>query len=101
MPLAYPPGEEARTAFATLHRYTEEAGRDPATIGIDTRVSAGAGTEAEWREEVRQRKSLGVTHLTLANFYESGHLHRIPGGALGDHIAAMRRYWTPSPICFS
>jgi DNA invertase Pin-like site-specific DNA recombinase len=53
MPLAYPPGEEARTAFATLHRYAEEAGRDPATLGIDTRVSAGAGAEAEWREQVR------------------------------------------------
>src|SRR4051794_38713072 len=25
--------------------------------------------------------------------YESGHLHRIAGRSLGDHIAAMRRYW--------
>jgi alkanesulfonate monooxygenase SsuD/methylene tetrahydromethanopterin reductase-like flavin-dependent oxidoreductase (luciferase family) len=80
MPLAYPPGEEARTAFATLHRYAEEAGRDPATIGIDTRISAGA--EAEWREEVRFWKSIGVTHLTLANYYESGHLHPIAGRSL-------------------
>src|SRR5215831_5781123 len=66
MPLAYPPGEEARTAIATLRRYVEEAGRDPATIGIDTRVSAGAGTEADWRDHVRFWKSVGVTHLTLA-----------------------------------
>src|SRR5215468_4655899 len=93
MPLAYPPGEEARTAFATLHRYAEEAGRDPATIGIDTRVSAGVGAEAQWRDEVQLWKSLGVTHLTLANYYQSGHLHRIAGRSLGDHIAAMRRYW--------
>jgi alkanesulfonate monooxygenase SsuD/methylene tetrahydromethanopterin reductase-like flavin-dependent oxidoreductase (luciferase family) len=93
MPLAYPPGEEAHTAFATLHRYAEEAGGDPATIGIDTRVLAGAGTEAEWREQVRFWKSIGVMHLTLANYYESGHLHRIAGRSLGDHMAAMRRYW--------
>jgi alkanesulfonate monooxygenase SsuD/methylene tetrahydromethanopterin reductase-like flavin-dependent oxidoreductase (luciferase family) len=93
MPLAYPPGDEAKAAFATLHRYAEEAGRDPATIGIDTRVSAGAGTESEWREQVRFWRSIGVTHLTLANYYESGHLHRIAGRSLGDHIAAMRRYW--------
>src|ERR1700740_1544293 len=46
MALAYPPGEEARAAFATLHRYAEEAGRDPATIGIDTRASAGPGRAA-------------------------------------------------------
>ena len=93
MPLASPPGEEAHTAFATLHRYAEEAGGDPATIGIDTRVLAGAGTEAEWREQVRFWKSIGVMHLTLANYYESGHLHRIAGQSLGDHMAAMRRYW--------
>ena len=47
---------------------------------------------AEWREEVRLWKSLGVTHLTLANYYESRHLHRIAGRALGDHIAAMRPF---------
>jgi len=94
MPLAYPPGEEARTAIVTLRRYVEEAGRDPATIGIDTRVSAGAGTEADWRDHVRFWKSVGVTHLTLANYYESGHLHRIEGCSLDDHIAAMKRYWS-------
>src|SRR5271170_904097 len=93
MPLAYPPGEEAKAAFATLRHYAEDAGRDPATIGIDTRVSAGAATEAEWRDQVRFWKSIGVTHLTLANYYESGHLHRIAGRSLGDHIAAMKRYW--------
>jgi alkanesulfonate monooxygenase SsuD/methylene tetrahydromethanopterin reductase-like flavin-dependent oxidoreductase (luciferase family) len=93
MPLAYPPGEQARTAIATLRRYVEAAGRDPATIGIDTRVSAGAGAEADWREEVRLWKSLGATHLTLANYYEGGHLHRIEGRSLGDHLAAMQRYW--------
>ncbi len=93
MPLAYPPGAEARTAFATLRRYAEAAGRDPATIGIDTRVSAGAGNEGECREEVGFWKSIGVTHLTLANYYEGGHLHRIAGHSLADHIAAMKRYW--------
>lgn len=89
MPLAYPPGEEARKAIATLQRYTEEAGRDPAIIGVDTQVSAGARGETE----VRLWKSLVVTHLTLANYYESGQLHRIAGRSLSDHIAAMRRYW--------
>jgi probable F420-dependent oxidoreductase len=93
MPLAYPPGDEAKAAFATLHRYAEEAGRDPTTIGIDTRVSAGAGTESEWREQVRFWKSIGVTHLTLANYYQGGHLHRIVGRSMSDHLAAMKRYW--------
>ena len=93
MPLAYPPGDEAKAAIAMLQRYTEEAGRDPASMGIDTRVSAGAGAEAEWRDQVRFWTSIGVTHLTLANYYASGHLRRIAGHSLGDHIASMRRYW--------
>ena len=83
----------ANARLPNCARYVEEAARDPATIGIDTRVSAGAGTEAEWREEVRFWKSIGATHLTFANYYEGGHLHRIAGRSLGDHIAAMRRYW--------
>jgi probable F420-dependent oxidoreductase len=93
MPLAYPPGDAAGAAIATLRRYAEEAGRDPAMIGIDTRVSCGAGDAAQWREEVRFWQSVGATHLTLANYYEGGHLHRIAGRSLGDHIAAMRQYW--------
>jgi probable F420-dependent oxidoreductase len=91
MPLAYAPGEAARAALDDLRRMAEEAGRDPATIGIDTRVSA-AGDEAQWREDVRFWKSCGVTHLTLANYYQSGHLRRIAGRSLADHIAAMSRY---------
>jgi len=92
MPLAYPPSEEAKAAIAKLRGYAEATGRDPATIGIDTRVSA-AGDEAKWREDVGFWKSCGVTHLTLANYYESGHLRRISGRSLSDHIAAMTRYW--------
>ena len=79
--------------MATLQRYAEEAGRDPAAMGIDTRVSAGASGEAEWREQLRFWKSIGVSHPTLANYYQSGHLHRIAGRSLGDHITAMQRYW--------
>lgn len=92
MPLAYAPGDAAaRTAFDKLRRTAEAAGRDPATIGIDTRVSA-AGAEAQWRADVQFWKSCGATHLTLANYYEGGHLRRITGRSLADHIAAMRRY---------
>ena len=54
---------------------------DLASLGVD------------WRDQVRYWKSIGVTRLTLANYYQSGHLHRITGRSLSDHIAAMRRYW--------
>jgi len=38
-----------QAAIATLQRYVDEAARDPAAIAIGTRVSAGTGSEAEWR----------------------------------------------------
>ena len=74
-----------------------EIGGEPATLREFVQAAEEIGyhgiAEAEWREQVRFWKSIGVTHLTLANYYESGHLHRIAGRSLGDHIAAMRRYW--------
>jgi len=45
-----------QAAIATLQRYVDEAARDPAAIAIGTRVSAGTGSEAEWREDVRAWK---------------------------------------------
>jgi probable F420-dependent oxidoreductase len=92
MPLAYAPGDEARAAFTKLRSYAEAEGRDPASIGIDTRVSAGIGEETEWRETVRFWKACGVTHLTLATYSGRGHLRRIPGHSLSDHLDAIRRY---------
>jgi probable F420-dependent oxidoreductase len=93
MPLAYAPGDEAKAAIAKLHTYAEAAGRDPASIGIDTRVAAGIGTEADWRDAVRFWKSCGVTHLTLATYSGRGHLRRIAGRTLTDHLDAIKRYW--------
>jgi len=93
MPLAYAPGDEATAAFDKLRGYAEAADRDPASIGIDTRVSVGIGNEAEWRDTVRFWKSSGVTHLTLATYSGRGHLRRIPGKSLSDHLNAIKRYW--------
>jgi alkanesulfonate monooxygenase SsuD/methylene tetrahydromethanopterin reductase-like flavin-dependent oxidoreductase (luciferase family) len=59
MPLNYAPGDEAVAAFDKLRRMAETAGRDPASIGIDTRTTVGIGAEAEWRETVRFWKSCG------------------------------------------
>jgi probable F420-dependent oxidoreductase len=94
MPLNYAPGDEAVAAFDKLHRMAEAAGRDPASIGIDTRTTVGIGTEAEWRETVRFWKSCGVTHLTLGTYSGRGHLRRIGGRTLADHLAAIKRYWS-------
>ena len=79
--------------MATAREAAEAAGRDPASIGIDTRVTVGIGAEAEWRDTVRFWKSCGVTHLTLGTYSGRGHLRRIQGRTLSDHLEAIRRYW--------
>jgi probable F420-dependent oxidoreductase len=93
MPMAYGPGDEARTAFDKLRGMAAAAGRDPASVGIDTRTTAGIGGEAEWRDSVRFWKSCGVTHLTLVTYSARAHLRRIEGRKLVDHLAAIERYW--------
>jgi probable F420-dependent oxidoreductase len=93
MPMSYGPGDEAKAAFDAMRAQAEAAGRDPASIGIDTRVTAGIGAEAEWRETVRFWKSSGVTDLTLVTYSGRGHLRRIGGRSLRDHIDTIRRYW--------
>jgi hypothetical protein len=75
-------------------------GVTPATIGIDTR-SRRRGRRGRLARSGAVLEIDRVTHLTLANYYESGHLHRIAGRSLSDHIAAMRATGTPSPTCSS
>jgi probable F420-dependent oxidoreductase len=92
MMLAHPAGPEAQTAFDTLRRLTEAAGRDPGSIGIEIWTSTGAGAEADWREEFLFWKRAGVTHVTVASTHGRGGHVRIAGRTLADHIDALRRY---------
>jgi probable F420-dependent oxidoreductase len=89
---AYPPGDAALAEFDKLRRLTEQAGREPAKIGIEVWISSGAGSEADWREEAKFWKRAGATHLTLFNAFARRHHTRIPGSSVGDHLAAMRRF---------
>jgi probable F420-dependent oxidoreductase len=60
-----PPDERARDMLEALHRYAREAGRDPAGIGIEARLSIGEKTPDEWRAEVEDWRRLGATHLSV------------------------------------
>jgi probable F420-dependent oxidoreductase len=62
--------------------WVEEAGRDPAEIGIEWRIDVSTGTPDDWRAEAEERRALGgVTHLSLATmrggFDVDGHIARI------------------------
>jgi probable F420-dependent oxidoreductase len=92
MMLSHPMGSEAESAFATLRRYTEEAGRDPSRIGLEVWVSTGAGGPADWRRELQYWKSVGVTHVTVNSTFGRGPHQRIAGRTMADHLAAMKQY---------
>jgi alkanesulfonate monooxygenase SsuD/methylene tetrahydromethanopterin reductase-like flavin-dependent oxidoreductase (luciferase family) len=89
---AYPPDDTALAAFAKLRRLTEQAGRDPAQIGIEVWMSCGAGTEADWREEAWFWKRAGATHLTLFTAFGRRHHTRIAGRSVAEHLTAIRRF---------
>jgi probable F420-dependent oxidoreductase len=64
-----------------VRSWLREAGRDPASFGIETRINAQAGTPDEWRKELEQWRELGVSHVTVGT----------GGGGLGGPDGHVRR----------
>jgi len=92
MPNAYPPDQAALDIFDSLRRLTEQAGRDPAAVGIEVWTSCGDTAEADWRKEISFWKQAGVSHICLTTTFHRRHHHRIAGQTLADHLTALRRY---------
>jgi len=59
------PDEKCRAAVEKVRNYAREAGRDPERIGIEGRISHGAGSEEAWRKELQAWRSLGATHVSF------------------------------------
>lgn len=90
--LAHAPGDTALAEFAKLRRYTEEAGRDPAAMGLEVWVSVGAGTPDDWRREFEFWREAGVTHVCVNNSFGRYNHTRMEGRSLAQHIEALERY---------
>ena len=79
------PDEDARQVIGKLHEYTREAGRDPASIGIEGRVNFASQSEEAWATDTKRWRDLGATHLNVNTM----------GAGLNSpqqHIEAIRRY---------
>jgi probable F420-dependent oxidoreductase len=48
-----------------VHGWLREAGRDPASFGIEGRLDASKGTPEEWRETVELWRRHGASHLSV------------------------------------
>jgi probable F420-dependent oxidoreductase len=59
----FQPGPEAEAMLERLHAYIREAGRDPAEVGLDGRLSLGIGGPDAWAKRAEAWQELGATHL--------------------------------------
>ncbi len=48
-----------------VHGWLREAGRDPASFGIEGRLDAGSGTPDDWRKTVEMWRRFGASHLSV------------------------------------
>lgn len=48
-----------------VHGWLREAGRDPATFGIEGRLDTGSGTPDDWRKTVEMWRRFGASHLSV------------------------------------
>ena len=79
------PDEAARAAIERIHAYAREAGRDPASIGVEAHVSIANGTPDDWRSAAEGWAALGATHLGV-NTMNAGL------ASPREHIAAIERF---------
>ena len=79
------PGDKVRSMIEKIRAYAEEAGRDPAAIGIEGRVAVANGSPEQWLKAISQWQELGATHLSV-NTMKAG----LSGPSA--HIDAMRRF---------
>lgn len=60
-----PPDDKARAQLETIRAAAVEAGRDPAQIGFEARLTLGNVPEQDWRTYADSWRELGATHLTV------------------------------------
>ncbi len=79
------PDQAMRETLQKLRAYISEEGRDPATVGIEARISLGDGDLDELRRLTDAWRELGATHLSL-NTMNAGL------ASPREHIEAIQRY---------
>jgi probable F420-dependent oxidoreductase len=63
-----------------VHGWLREAGRDPASFGIEGRLDAGSGTPDDWGQTVAMWRGFGASHLSVGTGGAGGvdaHIERL------------------------
>ncbi|MBI4306722.1 MAG: LLM class F420-dependent oxidoreductase [Chloroflexi bacterium] len=61
----FQPGDAARQSLEQLRSLARKYGRDPATIGVEGRMTLKLGAEAGWESTLKGWKDLGATYVSL------------------------------------
>jgi probable F420-dependent oxidoreductase len=77
--------EDIAPDLEKLRSYARAAGRDPASIGIEGRISMSSLAQGDWVRTAQAWQALGATHLDL-NTMKAGL------SSPQDHIDAIRRF---------
>ncbi len=80
-----PPNEEAHQALERMRGYAREAGRDPATIGVEARIGVRNSTPQDWAKASADWQKLGASHLSM-NTMGAGFT------SLNQHLDALRQF---------
>ena len=81
----FPPDKAGEETLNRMRHYARDAGRDPATIGIEGRISFAGGAPDTWAQAAEAWQKLGATHLSV-NTMKAG--LRSPD----EHIKAIRQF---------
>jgi probable F420-dependent oxidoreductase len=83
----FAPDDVGRATLERMRGYARAAGRDPASIGIEGRVSIANSTPDTWAQQAEDWGALGSTHLSV-NTMRAG--LQTPDA----HIAAIEKFFT-------
>jgi probable F420-dependent oxidoreductase len=60
-----PPDDRGKAATEKLRRHLEDAGRDPASFGIEPQARIAGGNPERWRKHAEGWRELGATHISI------------------------------------
>lgn len=78
----FAPGPKLDDALAVVHEGASEAGRDPASLGIEGRSTPQPGELDKLADEIAAWRSVGATHLSLNTM-------RLGLSSVDEHIALL------------
>jgi probable F420-dependent oxidoreductase len=78
-------GDTLTDALRRLRRYAADAGRDPATFGVDAQYRMEDKTPDQWRADIDEWRACDATHFSVGTM-------GVGRKGADDHIDAIRRF---------